>query len=184
VWVSSTHLLAAAETTEIGKAHKMRELYYGPYKIIRWRGPATLELDIPANVWPIKAKSAIFPVSRLKPYRETRDRTKGSALFSAVGFSVLVMGGSVARATLFAASSLSGDELQPLLLPMLLPRCIAERCELHLQALAVLHVTLAVAAAGAMPELTELTEPPPPGNGLPLLLQLGCRADATSATAA
>jgi hypothetical protein len=73
VWVSSTHLLAAAETTEIGKAHKMRELYYGPYKIIRWRGPATLELDIPANVWPIKAKSAIFPISRVKPYRETED---------------------------------------------------------------------------------------------------------------
>ena len=73
VWVCSTHLPAAAETTEIGKSHKLRALFYGPYKVIRWRGPATLELDIPANVWPIKAKLAVFPISRVKPYKETED---------------------------------------------------------------------------------------------------------------
>ena len=48
----------------------MRAVFYGPYKVIRWRGPATLQLDLPQNIWPRKAGDALFPVSRVKPYLE------------------------------------------------------------------------------------------------------------------
>ena len=54
----------------LGKCRKLRAVFYGPYKVIRWRGPATLQLDLPRNVWPKKAGDALFPVSRVKPYVE------------------------------------------------------------------------------------------------------------------
>ena len=70
VFVSSKHLAAPYQKGELGKCKKLRAVFYGPYKVIRWRGPATLQLDLPQNIWPRKAGDALFPVSRVKPYLE------------------------------------------------------------------------------------------------------------------
>jgi hypothetical protein len=71
VFVSSKHLAAPYQKGELGKCRKLRAVFYGPYKVLRWRGPATLELDLPQNIWPRKSGDALFPVSRVKPYLET-----------------------------------------------------------------------------------------------------------------
>ena len=58
----------------INRTAKLRSPYYGPYRIKQWVAPATLELEIPSNVWPKKAGRAYFPVSRVKPYVELESR--------------------------------------------------------------------------------------------------------------
>ena len=70
VFVSSKHLAAPYQKGELGKCRKLRAVFYGPYKVIRWRGQATLQLDLPKNIWPRKSGDALFPVSRVKPYLE------------------------------------------------------------------------------------------------------------------
>ena len=55
VWLSAKHLTVQGQSTPINKCDKLRARFYGPYKIKRWVAPATLELEIPRNVWPIKS---------------------------------------------------------------------------------------------------------------------------------
>jgi hypothetical protein len=62
------HFAAPYQKGELGKCRKLRAVFFGPYKVIRWRGPATLQLDLPQNIWPRKSGDALFPVSRVKPY--------------------------------------------------------------------------------------------------------------------
>ena len=51
VFVSSKHLTAPYQKGELGKCRKLRAVFYGPYKVIRWRGPATLQLDLPSSIY-------------------------------------------------------------------------------------------------------------------------------------
>ena len=74
MWLSAKHLTVQGQNTPINKCDKLRARFYGPYKIKRWVAPATLELEIPRNVWPIKSGKAFFPVSRVKPYDELTAR--------------------------------------------------------------------------------------------------------------
>ena len=71
---SAKHLTVQGQQLPINRTAKLRSPFYGPYKIKRWVGPATLELDIPSNVWPKKSGRAYFPVSRVKPYHELEAR--------------------------------------------------------------------------------------------------------------
>ena len=73
-YVMAKHLKSNEQRAGLAKAHKLRDRYWGPYKVLRWVNAADVELEMPGN---ITGAHNVFHISRLK---KAADKSKAREL--------------------------------------------------------------------------------------------------------